>query len=141
MLADYYPTRLRATVIAIYSSGVYIGGGIGLFLGGFVMESWDAAYPLRETAPLALKGWHVAFLAVGIPGIVMAAWVRTLREPIRGATEGIVSETHAAPWSVLRTELAAMMPVLNLAGLRRDGASLSLNGAVALAITLWFARR
>ena len=38
MLSDYYPQRLRATVIAIYS-GVYIGGGIGLFLGGFIMES------------------------------------------------------------------------------------------------------
>ena len=28
MLSDYYPPRLRATVLAIYSSGVYIGGGI-----------------------------------------------------------------------------------------------------------------
>ena len=38
MLSDYYPTRLRATVLAIDSSGVYIGGGIGLFLGGFTLE-------------------------------------------------------------------------------------------------------
>jgi MFS family permease len=38
MLSDYYPTRLRAPVLAIYSSGVYIGGGIGLFLGGFILE-------------------------------------------------------------------------------------------------------
>ncbi|MBT5153404.1 MAG: MFS transporter, partial [Gammaproteobacteria bacterium] len=41
MLSDYYHPRLRATVLAIYSSGVYIGGGIGLFLGGFIMETWN----------------------------------------------------------------------------------------------------
>ena len=29
MLSDYYHPKLRATVLAIYSSGVYIGGGIG----------------------------------------------------------------------------------------------------------------
>ena len=33
MLSDYYSPKRRATVIAIYSSGVYIGAGIGLVLG------------------------------------------------------------------------------------------------------------
>ena len=66
MLADYYPQRLRATVIAIYSSGVYIGGGIGLFLGGFIMETWNSTFPDPVVAPLGLKGWQAAFLAVGI---------------------------------------------------------------------------
>ena len=40
MLSDYYSPRVRATVLAIYSSGAYIGGGIGLFLGGFLLETW-----------------------------------------------------------------------------------------------------
>ena len=31
MLSDYYSPRLRATVIAIYAAGVYIGAGIGGF--------------------------------------------------------------------------------------------------------------
>ena len=39
--------RLRATVIAIYSSGVYIGGGIGLFLGGFIMKAGIAPFQIR----------------------------------------------------------------------------------------------
>ncbi|NJN50867.1 MAG: MFS transporter [Gammaproteobacteria bacterium] len=96
MLSDYYSTRVRATVIAIYSSGVYIGGGIGLFIGGFIMETWSAAYPVAATAPLALKGWHVAFLAVGIPGILMAAWVRTLREPRVASAKGSYRPTTGA---------------------------------------------
>lgn len=134
MLSDYYSPRLRATVIAIYSSGVYIGGGIGLFLGGFIMETWNGLYPDPETSPLNLKGWHAAFLAVGIPGLLMALWVRTLREPTRGISEGLVSEEHPAPFSVLKEELMAMLPVANLFGLRRVGASLPVNFAGAAAI-------
>ena len=136
MLADYYPTHLRSTVIGIYSSGVYIGGGIGLFLGGLILDTWTAAYPDISAAPFGLKGWHVAFFAVGLPGILMALWVRTLREPTRGISEGLVSEDHPAPWKVLSREMLAMLPLFNLPALRRDGASLGRNAMAALAITL-----
>jgi MFS family permease len=136
MLADYYPTRLRATVIALYSSGVYIGGGIGLFLGGLILDTWSTAYPVAADAPMQLKGWHVAFMAVGIPGILMAAWVRTLREPRRGISEGLVSDDHPAPFTVLKTEMVAMLPVFNLPGLRAAGASLPRNALAAVLITL-----
>ncbi len=134
MLADYYHTRLRATVLAIYSSGVYIGGGIGLFIGGLILDTWNTAYPVTTDAPFQLKGWHVAFMAVGIPGILMALWVRTLREPRRGISEGLVSEEHPAPWRVLSTEMLAMLPFFNLPGLRQVGASLSRNALAAVII-------
>ncbi len=134
MLSDYYPPRVRATVLALYSSGVYIGGGIGLFLGGFILDAWSTAYPVD--APFGLKGWHVAFMVVGFPGVLMAAWVRSLREPVRGITEGLVAEDHPAPFKVLGTELAAMLPLLNLVGLVRYKASLSVNATAAVAIAL-----
>ena len=134
MLSDYYSPRLRATVIAIYSSGVYIGGGIGLFLGGFIMETWNTIYPDPATSPLNLKGWHAAFLAVGIPGILMAIWVRTLKEPKRGISEGLVTEDHPAPFTLLRDELMSMLPLFNLVGLHRLGASLTANLQAAICI-------
>lgn len=135
MLSDYYAPRLRATVIAIYSSGVYIGGGIGLFLGGWILESWDSSYPEKSVAPLGLAGWQAAFMAVGIPGILMALWVRTLREPSRGSSEGLVTKEHPEPLKVLLFELGAMMPIANLPRLARDGASLKTNLMAALGIS------
>ncbi|MEM9620391.1 MAG: MFS transporter, partial [Pseudomonadota bacterium] len=117
MLADYYPPRLRATVIALYSSGVYIGGGIGIMLGGWIVDAWSAAYPVDP--PLGLRGWQAAFLAVGLPGILMAAWVRTLREPVRGISEGLVAEKHPHPFRVLGQEMMSVMPMLSLAYLAR----------------------
>ncbi len=116
MLSDYYPPRLRATVIAIYASGVYLGAGIGIFLGGSILDAWATAYP--ENPPFGLKGWQVAFMAVGIPGILMALWVRTLREPTRGISEGLVAEEHPHPFRLLGQELMAVLPPFNLVALK-----------------------
>ena len=100
------------------------------------METWNTSYPDPLAAPLGLKGWHAAFLAVGIPGILMAIWVRTLREPTRGVSEGLVTEKHPAPYSVLMTELMAMVPIFNLIALKREGASLKANLFAAISITV-----
>ncbi len=134
MLSDYYHPRHRATVIGIYSSGVYLGGGVGLFLGGWILDGWAAAYPDPAAAPFGLKGWHVAFMAVGLPGIMLAGLVRLLREPMRGQSEGLVTPRHPAPFRVLGTELAAVVPPFTLWSVWRHGASVRLNLAAALAV-------
>ncbi len=134
MLSDYYPPRRRATVIAIYSSGVYIGGGIGIFLGGWILDAWANLYP--TDAPLGLKGWQVAFMAVGIPGILMAAWVRSLREPRRGMSEGLVTDTHPAPFKLLGSELATVIPPLNLISVAKNKGSLRTNLLTAVGIAV-----
>jgi len=135
MLADYYPPRLRATVIAIYAAGVYIGAGIGIFLGGYILEAWAAAYPQGD-APFGLQGWQAAFMAVGLPGLLMALWVRTLREPVRGISEGLVADKHPAPFRLLGRELAAVIPPLNVVGLRQHPQVLRTNMLMMLAIAL-----
>lgn len=125
MLSDYYPPRLRATVIAIYAAGVYIGAGIGIFLGGAILEAWATAYP--TDAPFGLRGWQVAFMAVGLPGLVLAVWVRTLREPVRGISEGLVAEKHPYPFRLLGQELMAVVPPFNVIALRTHPAALRKN--------------
>jgi MFS family permease len=87
MLSDWFPKEKRATALAIYSAGLYLGGGVSLLIGAVVVKAWNAAYPVA--GPLGLVGWQAAFLAVGIPGMVMSLWVSTLKEPIRGRAEGL----------------------------------------------------
>jgi MFS family permease len=125
MLSDYYPPRVRATVIALYSSGVYIGGGIGIIIGGYIVDAWAHAYPVD--APFGLKGWQVAFLAVGFPGVLMAAWVRTLKEPVRGISEGLITPKHPTPFRVLGQEMMTVLPGLSLAYLARLNGSIGKN--------------
>lgn len=124
MLSDSFPASRRATVIAIYSSGVYLGAGLGLFLGGTISSHWDAAYATAP-APFDLRGWQVAFMAVGTPGLLIAAWVRTLREPVRGAVDGIFTPEEPHPFRVFGRELRAVLPGFTIFHLLRSGAGAS----------------
>ncbi len=120
MLTDSFPARVRATVLAVYSSGIYIGAGCGIFIGGQIVERWNRAYP-DGAEPLGLAGWQAAFLAVGLPGLLLAIWVRTLREPVRGAADGIYSTPEPQPFRQFGRELLAVVPGLTLLNLSRLG--------------------
>ena len=133
MLGDYYPPRLRATVTAIYSSGVYIGSGIGILIGGQIVDRWNAAYG-DGGAPFGLVGWQVAFFAVGLPGLLMAIWVWTLREPIRGQSEGIITPPHPEPFKELGRETAAILPPLTVFSLYRNGGHRAVGSNLLIAL-------
>ena len=133
LISDYFPKRQRATALAIYSSGLYIGGGVSLFLGALIVQSWDAAYP--QGGPLGLVGWHAAFVAVGIPGVLVALWVATLREPVRGAMDALVTPAHPAPFRAFANDLSMIVPPFTLWGaFQRGPAALAINVATGAAI-------
>ena len=133
LISDYFPKRQRATALAIYSSGLYIGGGVSLFLGALIVQSWNAAYP--QGGPLGLSGWHAAFVAVGIPGVLVGLWVASLREPLRGAMDGLVTPAHPAPFRTFAQDLSMIVPPFTLWGAYKRGpAALVINLATGGAI-------
>jgi MFS family permease len=145
MLSDSFPARSRATVLAIYSSGIYIGAGLGLLIGGQIVTRWNDAFPTGDE-PFGLAGWQAAFLAVGLPGLLLAIWVRTLREPVRGAIDGIHTEQDPHPFRQFFFELRSVMPPFTLFHLWKEGAGtrgIALNLGAALAIVVlasWLTR-
>jgi MFS family permease len=136
MISDWFPKERRATALSIYSSGLYIGGALSLPIGGFILSRWNLAYPDPATAPLGLVGWQAAFLAVGLPGLLIALWVLSLREPQRGASDGLpqpIVRPHA--WRDFGRELVAILPPLTLFNVSRIPGALATN-LVALALII-----
>ncbi len=136
LISDLFPKRMRATALAIYSAGLYFGGGISLMIGGAIVDRWNTLYP--GGGPLGLVGWQVAFMAVGLPGLLLAAWVATLREPIRGLVDGVPTAPHPQPFKGFSEELFAIIPPFTIiAAARRGSRALIINllvlGAVAAA--------
>lgn len=135
LISDLFPRHMRATALAIYSSGLYLGGGLSLLIGGVIVQRWNQAYPLG--GPLGLVGWQAAFMAVGLPGLVLALWVSTLREPVRGAIDGLPTPSDPQPFRGFAGELLDVIPPLTLLGAARRGTSaLVANLAVAGGISL-----
>lgn len=136
LLSDYFPKRQRATALAIYSSGLYLGGGVSLLIGAKIGAVWNAAYP--QGGPLSLVGWQAAFLAVGIPGLLIALWVATLREPVRGAMDGLPSPSSPNPFVDFFGDLATIVPPFTLYGAwQRGPAALAVNLLVAALVGLF----
>jgi MFS family permease len=135
LIADWFPQRLRATALAIYSSGLFVGSGLSLLIGGLVVQGWNAAWP--DGGPLGLVGWQAAFVAVGAPGLLLALWVLSLREPVRGAIEGSASAGDHRPWRTLLDNLLRIVPPFTLVGAARRGRrAMAANLAVALALAV-----
>ena len=133
LISDWFPKKMRATALAIYSSGLYIGGGVSLLIGGEIVEQWNAAYP--DAAPLGLAGWQAAFIIVGLPGLLLACLVFTLREPMRGESEGIPTPPPKDPFRGFFRELVAVIPPFTLIGAARAGGrGIAINLAGALVI-------
>jgi MFS family permease len=134
LISDWFPARLRATALAIYSSGLYFGGGISLLIGGVIKDNWIDAFP--GGGPLGLVGWQAAFISVGVPGLLLALWVLTLREPVRGAIDGLPTREDPAPFRKFFDELVLIIPPFTLIGAMRRGATAL---AVNLAAAAFFA--
>lgn len=89
LIADYFPAEQRASALGVYAFGIPLGGAIGAMAGGYIAEHFS---------------WRLAFMIVGVPGVVLAAVARLLlREPPRGHSEaaGAASASEGPPPSML----------------------------------------
>jgi len=73
LIADYFSMDRRATALAVYTTGAFVGSALAYLGGGYLREYFD---------------WRTAFIVVGAPGVLIALLVRfTVREPPRGLSE------------------------------------------------------
>jgi MFS family permease len=90
MLSDYFDKRRLPRAMSIYTVGLFIGAGLALIVGGAVVTAIEKSPPLVLPYFGPLRPWQTVFLMVGLPGLVLAAWIATLREPERrGRTEHV----------------------------------------------------
>ena len=69
MISDMFTEKKRATALAVYSAGLYLGVLIGYSAGGYFGETF---------------GWRQTFLIVGAPGVLLALILYlTVKEPAR----------------------------------------------------------
>ena len=91
IVSDIFPPEKRASALSFYSTGVNLGILFGFLFGGWLNEFF---------------GWRVAFMVVGIPGIILAFIVRaTVKEPIRGLIENKVASDEQVPFKQVITVL------------------------------------
>ena len=82
LIADMTEPAKRSSAMAFYALGIPIGTLLGMLIGGQLAD---------------IYGWRIAFIAVGLPGILLAiVVVRLISDPRRGV-DGIAAASQAAP--------------------------------------------
>ncbi|MCJ9428290.1 spinster family MFS transporter [Kordiimonas marina] len=96
LLADSFPKHRLATALSVYSMGIPVGSALAFIVGGWVIQI--AAHMPDWTVPgLGTIGhWQKTFVLVGLPGILLALLIGTIKEPSR---KGMVGAAKAVPVS------------------------------------------
>jgi len=92
LIADYVPPDGRARALGLFLMSSMAGYVLGLVLGGWIAQN---------------HGWRAAFVAAGLPGLLLAVvtW-RSLDEPRRLPQYAVSSVDQESVWSALRALLA-----------------------------------
>lgn len=119
LLSDYFAPHERATALGILSLGMPIGTVVGFWVGGALDQHF---------------GWRNAFLALGLPGLIVALLIRmTVREPERGgldAKRASAQTSEAGLWQTARHLVA-------IPSYRHVLIASSLHTASGIGITMW----
>ncbi len=83
MMSDYFPKRTRGRAIAVYNTGITLGTGLAMIVGGSLVAHVLASPPVRLPVAGELYAWQTVFIVVGLPGLLMALLMSTVREPQR----------------------------------------------------------
>ncbi|WP_321396936.1 MFS transporter [Emcibacter sp.] len=84
LLGDYFPPEKLPRAIAFLNFGFIAGNGLALLIGGTVVGIL-AANASAFSFPIIgeLRVWQLAFIVVGIPGLLVSLLMLTVREPVR----------------------------------------------------------
>lgn len=88
LLADLFGPRKRARAFSIYAMGIYLGTGTAFVLGGKLIHALQGMPPMTLPVLGDVRGWELAFMIAGVPGLFLALALWCAHEPARGAHEG-----------------------------------------------------
>ncbi|MDZ5602483.1 MFS transporter [Pseudomonas sp. RP23018S] len=84
MFSDMFPKEKLGRAVGVYSIGSFVGGGVAFLVGGYVIALLKNADILEVALLGAMKAWQLAFILVGLPGVIVGLliWL-TVRDPQR----------------------------------------------------------
>lgn len=99
LISDFFKRAELSRAVAIFTLGSTFGGVIGYSVGGMLAEQY---------------GWRIAFFALGLPGVLLAAIVWfTVVEPVRGRlTAGYDSSQPQPSFQITLRSLLSNKPYI-----------------------------
>lgn len=108
ILADTYPKERLSGALGLFTMGAFVGIGCAFIFGGAIVQWAMTTGPIALPVIGSIQPWQTAFLVVGLPGLLMALWVTTLKEPPRrGVVAGADGRLRPPPLSSVLSRIWA----------------------------------
>ncbi len=88
MIADLFPPKKLGRALSVYTAGAFVGVGLALIVGGLVVQSVISSPDITLPIIGEVRSWQVPFFIVGLPGLLVAALMYTVKEPVRRQQSG-----------------------------------------------------
>jgi MFS family permease len=116
LISDYFPPSRRGMAVGCFLSGIAIGIGASILIGGGVLHLVEVGAMVGT--PLArLTPWRLVLLLIGAPGVAWAFVILLIREPARRLAAAGVSAQAGAPRRATLSVVAPIFLVVALASL------------------------
>jgi MFS family permease len=86
LISDYFPPSRRGTAVGFFLSGIAMGIGAAILIGGGVLHVVESG-ALAGTPLAAQPAWRLVLLLIGAPGLLWSLAILAIREPARRANE------------------------------------------------------
>jgi MFS family permease len=86
LISDYFPPARRGTAVGFFLSGIAMGNGAAILIGGGVLHLIESG-ALTGTALATQAPWRLVLLMIGGPGLLWALAILLIREPARRVAE------------------------------------------------------
>jgi MFS family permease len=86
LISDYFPPSRRGTAVGFFLSGIAMGIGAAILIGGGVLHLVNLGV-LAGTPFAGQPAWRLVLLLIGAPGLLWSLAILAIREPPRRTTE------------------------------------------------------
>ncbi len=83
IISDYFPKTKLAMAMSVFTMGNLTGVGLALMLGAALLSAINAVGSVEVWLLGEVRPWQLAFICVGLPGLLLSLLVLTIREPYR----------------------------------------------------------
>lgn len=108
LISDYFPPSRRGMAVGCFLSGIAIGIGASIVIGGGVLHLVDAGAFVGT--PLAgVASWRLVLLLIGAPGLAWSLAILLIREPMRRIVDAQAIPDAVAPAG--RVPMSVLAPI------------------------------
>lgn len=94
LISDYFPPNKLSRALSTYSMGVFLGMGLAILIGAGLISTLPTEGMVQVPVFGEIYPWQLLFFYIGLPGLLIALLVLSIKEPERKENKSALRADH-----------------------------------------------